>query len=101
MWSPDVLLTAFLPKDLWPNVKTYKMIIQRFCNEGLIGEANELFAEMEASDYLTDDRTYNTPVHNCSNNEKFNEAGVLIDEMHDNDFSADAIPTLVLLDLLV
>lgn len=54
------------------------MIIQRFCHEGLIGEANELFAEMEASDYLADDRTYNTHVHNCSNNEKFNEAGVLM-----------------------
>ena len=37
-------------KGLRPNVKTYTVMIQAYCHEGLLDEANELFREMEAND---------------------------------------------------
>ncbi|KAK1402220.1 putative pentatricopeptide repeat protein [Heracleum sosnowskyi] len=88
-------------KDLSPDVKTYTMMIQGFCQEGLLDEASELFVEMEANDCMPNDVTYNTLIRGCFHNEKYNEASVLIDQMRARSFSEDASTTSVLLDLLV
>ncbi|XP_063940590.1 pentatricopeptide repeat-containing protein At1g64583, mitochondrial-like [Daucus carota subsp. sativus] len=99
--SPDVITYNSLIQGLCDLMnKTYTMMIQAYCHEGLFQEANELFWEMEANDCLPDNVTYNTLMRGYLHNKKYYEAGVLLDEMRSRGFEVDASTASALLDLL-
>ncbi|XP_057988959.1 putative pentatricopeptide repeat-containing protein At1g12700, mitochondrial [Hevea brasiliensis] len=83
------LFSRLFEQGLKPDVYTYSIIIKGLCNEGLLDEAYKVFRGMEECGCLMDGCRYNVIIQGflCI---KIYQATLLIDEMVDKGFSADA-----------
>ncbi|CAL5351065.1 unnamed protein product [Camellia sinensis] len=76
------------------------MMIRGLCEEGLLHEAKELFVKMEQSGCLPNDVTYNTIIRGFIGQHKCYEALILVEEMVQRGFSADAFNFPLIVDIL-
>ncbi|XP_028115337.1 pentatricopeptide repeat-containing protein At1g62930, chloroplastic-like [Camellia sinensis] len=94
------LFSNLSSKGLQPDVKTYTTMIQGFCEEGLLHDAKELFVKMEHNGCLPNDVTYNTIIRGFIGQHKCYEALILVEEMVQRGFSADASNSSLVIDIL-
>ncbi|CAL5422463.1 unnamed protein product [Camellia sinensis] len=90
---------TFLPRD-YNLMLRHTMMIQGFCDEGLLREAKELFVKMEHNGCLPNDVTYNTIIRGFIGQHKCYEALILVEEMVQRGFSADASNSSLVIDIL-
>ncbi|KAF5958928.1 hypothetical protein HYC85_000137 [Camellia sinensis] len=93
------LFNILSSKGLHPDVKTYTMMIQGLCEEGLLDEAKE-FVKIEQNGCLPNDVTYNIVIQGFLGQQKYHEASILLDEMFGRGFSADASTFSLIVDIL-
>ncbi|KAF2298367.1 hypothetical protein GH714_023304 [Hevea brasiliensis] len=84
------LFSRLFEKGLQPDVYTYSIIIKGLCNEGLLDEAYKVFRGMEECGCLPNGCCYNVIIQGFLRHKDIPEATLLIDEMVDKGFSADA-----------
>ncbi|XP_028114903.1 pentatricopeptide repeat-containing protein At3g22470, mitochondrial-like [Camellia sinensis] len=94
------LFSNLSSKGLQPDVKTYTTMIQGFCEEGLLHDAKELFVKMEHNGCLPNDVTYNTIIRGFIGQHKCYEALILVEEMVQRGFSANASNSSLVIDIL-
>lgn len=87
-------------KGIHPDVKTYTIMIQGLCEEGLLHEARELFVKMEQNGCLPDDVTFNMIVRGFLGHQEFQVALMLIQEMIGKGFSVDVSTSALIVDLI-
>ncbi|KAF5940862.1 hypothetical protein HYC85_022029 [Camellia sinensis] len=90
---------TFLPRD-YNLMLRHTTMIQGFCEEGLLREAKELFVKMEHNGCLPNDVTYNTIIRGFIGQHKCYEALILVEEMVQRGFSADASNSSLVIDIL-
>jgi pentatricopeptide repeat protein len=73
-----------------PNVQTYNILISRFCKEGLLNEARELFEKMNKNGCSPDHFTYNIIIQGFLQHNETSCAVKYFQMMVDKGFSANA-----------
>ncbi|KAJ0657534.1 putative tetratricopeptide-like helical domain superfamily [Helianthus annuus] len=76
-------------KGLKPNVRTYTVMINVFCQEGLFGKAKELLRKMEENGCLPNSVTYNVLVQELLKKNECQEAEIFLEEMINRGFMPD------------
>ncbi|KAF2298418.1 hypothetical protein GH714_023519 [Hevea brasiliensis] len=94
------LFSRLFEKGLQPDVYTYSIIIKGLCNEGLLDEAYKVFRGMEECGCLPNGCCYNVIIQGFLRHKDIPEATLLIDEMVDKGFSADATTFELVIHLL-
>ncbi|PQM34646.1 putative pentatricopeptide repeat-containing protein [Prunus yedoensis var. nudiflora] len=75
-------------------------MINGLCIAGLTSEAEKLLVEMDEKGCSTNDCTYNTIIRGLINNNEISKATVLIQQMVEKGFSADASTMELIVNLL-
>ncbi|KAK4339145.1 hypothetical protein RND71_040607 [Anisodus tanguticus] len=101
-----VILSTDLLKKLchslisWKEREKILTIINGFCLEGLLDEANDMLRKMEENGYLPNDLTYNDIVRGFLRCNKISEMAIFMMEMAGRGFSFDARTSEFLVDVI-
>ncbi|KAL7147068.1 hypothetical protein ABFS83_06G083600 [Erythranthe nasuta] len=87
-------------KGLEPDVKTYTIMINGCCQNGLLLEAKDLLVKMEEARVLPNEVTYNAIIRGNLLSGEYDDAAKFFEEMSDRGFSPDPSTFGVMLDLV-